>query len=100
MRISIFFEDPTFAYLEPNYLIFVMGGLDLSGSWARFTELHKELLEKYILVSKPCQGHGRNNPLIDQTCLDAIKVKHRKWTKYKHCKSQENFNNLRLLGTM
>ena len=70
--------------------------MDLSGSWARFTELHKELLEKYIPESKPCQCHGRNNQFIDQTYLDAIKVKHRKWTKYKYCKSQENFSQFKI----
>ena len=70
--------------------------LDLSGSWARFTELHKEFLEKYIPESRPCQSHVRSNPFIDQTCLDAIKVKHRKGTKYKHCKSQENFKQFKI----
>ena len=70
-----------------------MDGLDLSGSWTWFTELYIDLLEKYIPESKPCQNRGKNGPPITQSCLTAIKQKHKKWLKYKYSKSHENFNN-------
>ena len=70
-----------------------MDGLDLSGSWTWFTDLYIDLLEKYIPESKPRQNRGRNGPPITQSCLTAIKTKHKKWLKYKYCKSHENFNN-------
>ena len=68
-------------------------GLDLSGSWTWFTKLYIDLLEKYIPESKPRQNRGKNGPPITQSCLTAIKTKHKKWLKYKYCKSHENFNN-------
>ena len=70
-----------------------MDGLDLSGSWTWFTELYIDILEKYIPESKPRQNRGKNGPPITQSCLTAIKTKHKKWLKYKYCKSHENFNN-------
>ena len=70
-----------------------MDGLDLSGSWTWFTDLYIDLLEKYIPESKPRQNRGKNGPPITQSCLTAIKTKHKKWLKYKNCKSHENFNN-------
>ena len=69
-----------------------MDGLDLSGSWTWFTELYIDLLEKFIPESKPRQNRGRNSPLITQPCFRAIKSKHKKWLKYKYCKTQNFFN--------
>ena len=69
-----------------------MDGLDLSGSGTWFTELYIDLLEKYIPESKPRHNRGKNGPPITQSCLTAIKTKHKKWLKYKYCKSHENFN--------
>ena len=70
-----------------------MDGLNLSGSWTWFTELYMDLLEKYIPESKPRQNRGKIGLPITQYCLTAIKTKHKKWLKYKYCKSNENFNN-------
>ena len=70
-----------------------MDGLDLSGSLTSFIKLYIDLLEKYIPESKPRQNRGKNGPPITQSCLTAIKTKHKKWLKYKYCKSHENFNN-------
>ena len=61
-----------------------MDGLDLSGSWTWFTDLYIDLLEKYIPESKPRQNRGKNGPPITQSCLTAIKTKHKKWLKYKY----------------
>ena len=74
-----------------------MDGLDLSGSWIWFTELYIDLLEKFIPESKPRQNRDTNGPPITQSCLTAIKTKHKNWLKYKYCKSQENFTTTKLL---
>ena len=67
-------------------------GLDLSRSWSRLTEIYIKLVEEYIPVS----GSGRNReeyiPYLTQSCYDAIRVKHQKWLKFKHCRTEENFN--------
>ena len=66
-------------------------------SVAEISYIHRfiyiDLLEKYIPESKPRQNRGKNGPPITQSCITAIKTKHKKWLKYKYCKSHENFNN-------
>ena len=37
-------------------------------------------------------GDGKN-PIITKSCLDAIKVKHQKWLKYKYCMTSSNYSN-------
>ena len=73
-----------------------MEGLDLSSSWLWFTEQYIDLLEKFIPESKPRQKREKAGPVVTQSCLDAIKNKHRKWLKYKYCKSPVNFNQYKI----
>ena len=55
-----------------------------------------DLLEKFILESKPGRDRGKKNPLITQSYLSAIQNKHKKWSKYKYCKYHENFNQYKI----
>ena len=34
----------------------------------------------------------RENPFINQACIEAIRVQNTKWQKYKHCKSNINYD--------
>ena len=34
----------------------------------------------------------RENPFINQACIEAIRAKNTKWQKYKHCKSNINYD--------
>ena len=36
---------------------------------------------------------GDGNPIVTKSCLDAIKVKHQKWLKYKYCMTSSNYFN-------
>ena len=42
-------------------------------------------------MSKVRSDGGKNNPYITRNCLNAIKVKHRKWQKFKHCSTEQNY---------
>ena len=71
----------------------VLNGLDSSQSWSFLAEHLIQLLEKYIPESKVGSGGDGKNPIITKSCLDAIKVKHQKWLKYKYCMTSSNYSN-------
>ena len=67
-------------------------GLDLSRSWSRLTEILTKLVENYIPVSGSRQRREDYIPYLTQSCFEAIRAKHQKWLKFKHCPTDENFN--------
>ena len=67
-------------------------GLDLSRSWSRLTEIYIKLVEDYIPVSGSRLNREDYIPYLTQSCFDAIRSKHQKWLKFKHCQTEENFN--------
>lgn len=67
-------------------------GLDLSQSWSCFAEFIIKLIEKYIPVSKARGKGDKKNLYVNRSSLNAIRNKQRKWTKYKHCMTQENYD--------
>ena len=69
-----------------------LNGMDMLQSWRSFAEINIDLMEKYIPVSKTSQGCGKPKPFITRQCIDAIKLKRRRWLKYKYCKTDRNFS--------
>ena len=70
----------------------VMQDLNLVDSWKYFAELIVDLIDKFIPVSKVSSDKLKPKPFLTQQCRDAIKIKHRKWKKYKYYKSEETFS--------
>ena len=69
-----------------------LDGMDLLHSWECFADINIELMKSHIPVSKPPQDCSKSKPFITRQCLDAIKLKRRRWLKYKYCKSDRNFS--------
>ena len=70
----------------------VMQDLNLVDSWKYFAELIVDVTEKFVPVSKVSNDIQKRKPYLTQQCKDAIKIKHRKWKKYKYCKTEENYS--------
>ena len=68
-----------------------LNGLDLAQSWTYFAEKLVELTELFIPVSKVRDEGKKNNPYVTRSGREAIKKKHTKWQKYKHCKTTANY---------
>ena len=68
-----------------------LNGLDLAQSWTYFAEKLVELTESFIPVSKVRDEGKKNNPYVTRSGREAIKKKHTKWQKYKHCKTAANY---------
>lgn len=73
-----------------------MQGLYLVDSSKYFAELIVELTDKFIPMSKVSSDKLKPKPYLTQQCRDAIKIKHRKWKKYKYCKLEENFSSYKV----
>ena len=65
--------------------------LDLSESWDFLTDKITRLVEKNAPESKTSLDTGRKRPYVNQTCLNTIRVKHRKWTKYRNSLTNRNY---------
>lgn len=74
----------------------VLGGLDLRDSWDCLAEKIVEFIGKYVPVSKTSSEPRKKTPPKTTECLTAIKVKHRKWKRFKYCKSDSNFEQYRI----
>ena len=70
----------------------VLGGLDLSDSWDILVDKIIQLRELYVTENKVSGQSDRENPFINQACIEAIRAKNTKWQKYKHCKSNINYD--------
>ncbi|MEW8547929.1 MAG: reverse transcriptase family protein, partial [Candidatus Thiodiazotropha sp.] len=46
---------------------------------------------KFIPVSKARGKGGKSNPYVNRSCLNEIRNKQRKWSKFKNCMTQENY---------
>ena len=66
-------------------------GLDLAQAWSYFAEKFVELTEKIILVSKVRDEGKENNAYVTRQGQEAIRKKHTKRQKYKHCKTVANY---------
>ena len=51
-----------------------------------------KLVEHNVPVCKASKDTGKKCPYANHQCLQAIKQKHSKWTKYQHCKSDTNYD--------
>ena len=68
-----------------------LNGLDLAQSWLYFAEKLVELIETFLLVSKVRDEGKKNNPYVTRSGREAMRYKHTKWQKYKHCKTTANY---------
>ena len=57
------------------------------------------VIRNFIPVSKVKKDAGKRNPPMSKECKDAIRVKHRKWKRYKYCKNVQNFTNYKIART-
>ena len=61
-----------------------LADLNLVESWNSFAETNIKLLEKFIPVSKVGNASSKGNRYLSTSCIEAIRVKHRKWKRYKY----------------
>ena len=73
-----------------------MDGISLAESWTGFAEKIVNVIRKFIPVIKVKKNAGKRNPPMSKECKDAIRVKHRKWKRYKYCKNVQNFTNYKI----
>ena len=55
-------------------------------------ELIVNVTENFVPMSKVPSDIQKRKPYLTQQCKNAIKVKHRKWKKFKDCKTDENYS--------
>ena len=67
-----------------------LGGLSMSESWECLTEKINNLVRSYVPVNKANHDTMKKKPPMTSQCALAIKNKHRRWMKYKYCKSDIN----------
>ena len=68
-----------------------LGGLSWCLSGECLTEKINNLIRSYVPVSKANHDTLKKKPPKTSQCALAIKNKHRRWMKYKYCKSDINF---------
>ena len=66
--------------------------LPLAESWDLLTDKITRLIEKNVPESKISPNAARRRPYVNQACLNTIRVKHRKWTKYRNSMSDRNYD--------
>ena len=69
-----------------------MQDLNLVEAWKCLSGLIVDVTEKFVPVSKVPSDIQKRKPYLTQQCKDAIKIKHRKWKKFKYCKTDENYS--------
>ena len=69
-----------------------MQDLSLAESWEYLTDKLTRLIEQNVPESKISPDTAKMRPYVNQASLDAIKVKHRKWTKYRNLMSDRNYD--------
>ncbi|MEW8547739.1 MAG: hypothetical protein AB2693_29880, partial [Candidatus Thiodiazotropha sp.] len=66
--------------------------LSLSESWKVLADKIIQLVESNIPECRGTHETAKRSPYVTKNCLTAIKQKHSKWTKYQHCKSDNNYD--------
>ena len=69
----------------------VFRGIDLCDSWDILAEKINEYIGSYVPVSRSSNEAYKNKTPKSRLCIDAINNKHRKWLKYKYCRTNERF---------
>ena len=70
--------------------------LSLSESWENLVDKLINLIESNVPVCKANRDTVKKCPYVNHECLVAIKNKHSKWTKFQHCKSDNNYNQYKI----
>ena len=68
----------------------ILQGPSLTESCETLADKIIQLVEVNIPVCKATLGAVKKCPYANHQCLQAIKQKHSKWTKYQHCKADRN----------
>ena len=66
-------------------------GLNLMESWDCLTDKLTRIMKDNIPESKAPLDPTKRRPYVNSTCLNSIKVKHRKWTRYRHSMTDANY---------
>ena len=69
----------------------ILQGLNLTELWETLADKIIQLVEVNIPVCGATLGAVKKCPYANHQCLQAIKQKHSKWSKYQHCKSDRNY---------
>ena len=70
--------------------------LSLSESWENLVDKLINLIESNVPVCRANRDTVKKCPYVNHECLVAIKNKHSKWTKFQHCKSDNNYNQYKI----
>ena len=65
--------------------------MNLPQSWLQFAEVNINLIQNHIPVSKPIRDGSKYSSFIKRPCLETINERHKRWLKYKYCKSDTNY---------
>ena len=66
-------------------------GLSLIESWDCLTDKLTRLMKDNIPESKTPFDPTKRRPYVNSTCMNSIKVKQRKWTRYRHSMTDANY---------
>ena len=64
----------------------------MAESWDTLADKIIKLVEHNVSVCKASKDTGKKCPYANHQCLQAIKQKHSKWTKYQYCKADTNYD--------
>ena len=81
------FDCPSSCSLLFYYFLQV---LNLMESWDCLTDKLTRLMKDNIPESKTSLDPTKRRPYVNPTCLESIKVKHMKWTRYRHTMTDAN----------
>ena len=70
----------------------ILETLNITEGWKHFTEILHRVIAKHIPESRVNPSKVRNSPCLSKKARDAVKLKHQRWQKYIHCKTETNFN--------
>ena len=60
-------------------------------SWDCLTDKLTRIMKDNIPESKAPLDPTKRRPYVNSTCLNSFKVKHRKWTRYRHSMTDANY---------
>ncbi|XP_069131788.1 uncharacterized protein [Argopecten irradians] len=74
----------------------LLEGKGAEESWKAFAEFVSIIVDKNVPVSKGNYDHPKQSAPLDKLARENIKDKHKKWLRYQHCRTTENWNKYKL----
>ena len=70
----------------------ILDHMDMTKGWDHFTEFIYKVIDKHIPESRVPHPNGRNCPYLSKKARETVRLKHKRWQKYIHCKTEQNLN--------